>query len=109
MENWYSSSCEGFRAGSGSDIKVLGETYYKGTSYDVKSNNFPEITNTRLYVKGSDKKDDEIYASRKFDNEVEAKNYITAMNKIIHDINIESFLKKDFHVADEEVEVTIAE
>ena len=91
------------------DIKYLGESRYKGCLYTVRSATNPQITNDVLYVRGSDTSGDERYVTREFYSEKNAKDYITAMTKTIHDINIESFLKKDFHVADEEVEVTIAE
>ena len=99
---------ESLRAGGGGR-KELGETHYKGIKYEVRSTSFPEISDTRLYVKGDKVGDDKIYASKNFDTEKDAKNYITAMNKIIHDINIEGALKKGCSASDEEVEVTIAE
>lgn len=99
---------ESLRAGS-HDVKVIGSKYYCDTTYDVRSASCPQITGDTLYLRGIEHSVDNKYACYSFPTEQEAKDYITVMNKIIHDINIESFLKKDFHVADEEVEVTIAE
>lgn len=91
------------------DSRTLGELRYAGKNYKVKSVNHPQLLCDTLYVRGVHITDDDTYNTYNFLNEQDAKDYITAMNKIIHDINIENFLKKDFNVSDEEVEVTIAE
>ena len=99
---------DSLRAGS-CDSKKIGEMHYSGTTYRVKSAGCPQINGDTLYVRGSYASNDDDYMFYDFRDRTIAERYITAMTKIIHDINIESFLKKDFHVSDEEVEVTIAE